>query len=195
MLKDLASWLTALGPFGVFLISLLDSVAVPMPQGVDALLIAQAIAAPETAYWGAALAVVGSALGSLILFHTARRAGRAMLEKKASKTGIDKMHQQIDQFGALVLLIPTMVPLPLPMKLFVIAGGVFQMKVGQFVAVIVFARCVRYFGEAFVALRYGDQTADFLQENAVAAVIGAVLLIAVFYGVNQWSTRRVSEGS
>ena len=195
MLKDLAAWLTALGPLGVFLISLMDSVAVPMPQGVDALLIAQAIAAPETAYRGAALAVVGSALGSLILFYTARRAGRAMLEKKASKTGIDKMHQQIDQFGALVLLIPTMVPLPLPMKLFVIAGGVFQMKVGQFLAVIVFARCVRYFGEAFVALRYGDQTAHFLKENAVAAVIGAVLLIGVFYGVNRWSTRRVSEGS
>ncbi len=195
MLKDLAAWLTALGPFGVFLISLLDSVAVPMPQGVDALLIAQAIAAPDTAYWGAALAVVGSALGSLILFYTARRAGRAMLEKKASKTGIDKMHRQIDRFGALVLLIPTMVPLPLPMKLFVIAGGVFQMKVGQFLAVIVFARCVRYFGEAFVALRFGDQTADLLKENAVAAVIGAVLLIAVFYGVHQWSTRRVSEGS
>ncbi len=193
MLKDLAAWMTALGPLGVFLISLLDSVAVPMPQGVDALVIAQAIAAPETAYWGAALAVVGSAIGSLILFYMARRAGRAMLEKKASKTGIDKVHRQIDRFGALVLLIPTMVPLPLPMKLFVIAGGVFQMSVGRFLAVIVFARCVRYFGEAFVALRYGDQTADFLKEHAVASVIGAILLIAVFYAVNQWSTRRVSE--
>ena len=194
MLKDLAGWLTALGPLGVFLISLLDSVAVPMPQGVDALIVAQAIAAPETAYWGAALAVLGSATGSLILFHMARRAGRAMLEKKASATGIDKMNRRIDRFGALVLLIPTMVPLPLPMKLFVIAGGVFQMKVAQFLAVIVFARCVRYFGEAFVALRYGDQTAAFLREHAAAAVIGAILLIAVFYGINQWSTRRVSEG-
>lgn len=194
MLKDLAAWLIALGPAGVFLISLMDSVAVPMPQGVDALLIAQAIAAPETAYWGAALAVLGSALGSLILFYMARRAGRAMLEKKASITGVEKMHRQIDRFGALVLVIPTMVPLPLPMKLFVIAGGVFQMKVGQFLAVVVFARCVRYFGEVFVAIRYGDQTANFLKENAVAAVIGTILLIAVFYGINQWSTRRVSEG-
>ena len=187
--------MTALGPLGIFLISLLDSVAVPMPQGVDALVVAQAIAAPETAYWGAALAVVGSAMGSLILFYMARRAGRAMLEKKASKTGIDKVHRQIDRFGALVLLVPTMVPLPLPMKLFVIAGGVFQMSVGRFLAVIVLARCVRYFGEAFVALRYGDQTADFLKEHAVASVIGAILLIAVFYAVNQWSTRRVSENS
>lgn len=184
----------ALGPFGVFLISLLDSVAVPMPQGVDALIIAQAIVAPETAYWGAALAVVGSALGSLILYFIARRAGRAMLEKRASAAGIEKMRRQIDKFGALVLLSSTMIPLPLPMKLFVIAGGVFQMKVGQFLAVIVFARCVRYFGEAFVALRYGEQTTTFLKEHAVAAAVGAVLLIALFYGVNRWSTRRVSQG-
>ena len=195
MLKDLAAWLTALGPFGVFLISLLDSVAVPMPQGVDALVIAQAITAPQTAYWGAALGVAGSALGSLILYFMARRAGRAMLAKKASASGIEKMRRQIDKFGALVLLLPTMVPLPLPMKLFVIAGGVFQMKVGPFLAVIVFARCVRYFGEAFVALRYGEQTTALLKEHVLATAVGAVLLMALLYGANQWSTRRVSQGS
>ena len=80
MLQELVDWLTALGPIGAFLVSLLDGVAVPIPQGVDALVIAQAIAAPQTAYWGAALAVVGSTLGSSILYFVAKRTGRVMLE-------------------------------------------------------------------------------------------------------------------
>lgn len=195
MLKELVDWLTALGPFGVFLISLLDSVAVPMPQGPDALIIAQAVAAPETAYWGAALAVFGSTLGSSILYFMAKRAGLAMLKKKASTAGIEKMRKKIDRFGALVLLLPTMIPVPLPMKLFVIAGGVFQMQFGQFLFVIASARCVRYFLEAFVAVRYGEETTAFLKEHIFATIIGAILLIALLYVIHQWSTRRVSQGS
>ena len=58
-LQQLGAWIAGaaafLGPWGVFLIALADSALVPMPQGVDTLLIAQAIATPETAYLGAAL--------------------------------------------------------------------------------------------------------------------------------------------
>ena len=114
MLDEITSWLLALGPLGVFLISVLDSVAIPMPQGVDALIIAQAIAAPQTAYWVAFFAVLGSILGSSTLYFMARRAGQVMLERKVSKSGIEKMRKKIRKFGALVLLFPTMIPLPLP---------------------------------------------------------------------------------
>ena len=194
MLQELVDWLTALGPIGAFLVSLLDGVAVPIPQGVDALVIAQAIAAPQTAYWGAALAVVGSTLGSSILYFVAKRTGRVMLEKKASASGIEKIRQKIDHLGALVLLIPTMIPLPLPMKLFVIAAGVFQVRFEQFRVVIAAARCVRYFGEAFVAVRYREETTAFLSEHIFAAVVGAIVLIIFLYVVNRWTTRRITRG-
>ncbi len=197
-MKRIQEWLAGvaatLGPWGIFLVALGDSAFVPLPQGVDALLITQAIAAPSTAYLAAGLAVAGSLLGSLILYGVARRGGRLMLEKKASSTGIAKMQHQIEKYGALVLLLPTMIPLPLPMKLFVIAAGVFQMKVSRFIAVIVVARCVRYFGEAFVALRYGEQTTMFLKENTLLAVGLALALVAAFYLVHRWSTRSVNAG-
>lgn len=165
-----------------------------MPQGVDALLIAQAISAPETAYIGATLAILGSLIGSLVLYYMARRVGRPMLEKKTSAAGIEKMHRQIERFDALVLLVPTMIPLPLPMKLFVIAAGVFQMKAQRFIAAIVFARSVRYYAEAFIAVRYGNQTTAFLKEHALVAVLIGMALVGLFYLVSRWSTRRMSEG-
>jgi membrane protein YqaA with SNARE-associated domain len=192
--QKLIALATSLGPFGIFLVALGDSALVPLPQGVDALLIAQATTAPGTAYLAAALAVAGSVLGSLILYAIARRGGRVMLEKKISVAGIDKMQRQMGRYDALVLLLPTMIPLPLPMKLFVIGAGVFQMNLGRFVATIVFARCVRYFGVAFLAARYREETATFLRENALAGLGVALVLVALFYAVNRWSTNRLSAG-
>jgi membrane protein YqaA with SNARE-associated domain len=197
-MKELGQWLAksaaALGPWGLFLIALGDSAFIPLPQGVDALLIAQSIAAPSTAYFAAAVAVVGSVLGSYILYSLAKRGGEKMLEKKASQKGAQKLRKSVEKDGALALIPPTMIPLPLPMKLFVIAAGVFQMPIPQFLAALTFARCVRYFGEAFVAVRYGDRTTEFLRENAVAGIAIGLGLVAVFFVIHRWSTRRVQEG-
>lgn len=195
MLKEFARWATALGPWGIFLISLSDSALIPMPQGVDALLIAQSIAAPETAYFAATLAILGSLLGSLILYYMARRGGQIMLEKKASRVGVEKMRRQVEEYGAMVLFLPTAVPLPLPMKLFVIAAGVFQMRLLPFCAVLLVARSIRYFGEAYIATRYGDRTTEFLSENALLAGVIALVIVAVFFLVHRWSTARVTRGA
>lgn len=193
MLKEFARWATALGPWGIFLVSLSDSAFIPMPQGVDALLIAQAVAAPSSAYLAAALAVLGSLLGSLILYALARRGGQIMLEKKASKSGAEKMRHQVEEYGALVLFLPTAIPLPLPMKVFVIAAGVFQMRLLSFCTVLVVARTIRYFGEAYVAVRYGEQATTFLKENALLGLGIAVAVIALFFAVHRWSTSRLSQ--
>jgi len=197
-MKEFAQWLAdtlvAWGPVGLFLISLADSALIPMPQGVDALLIAQAIAAPSTAYLGAALAILGSALGSMFLYFMARKGGKAFLAKKVSPAGFAKMQRQIEEYGALVLVLPTMIPLPLPMKLFVMASGVFQMRLWNFLAAIIFARTVRYGSEAFIAVRYRDQTMAFLRENAVAGAAIGLAVAALFFVVHRWSRRRFSRG-
>jgi membrane protein YqaA with SNARE-associated domain len=193
MLKQFARWATALGPWGIFLVSLSDSALIPMPQGVDALLIAQSVAAPSSAYFAAALAVLGSLLGSLILYWLARRGGQIMLEKKASKSGVEKMRRQVEEYGALVLFLPTVTPLPLPMKLFVIAAGVFQMRLLPFCTVLVVARSIRYFGEAYVGVRYGEQATAFLKENALLGLGIAVVVVVLFFVVHRWSTGRLKQ--
>jgi membrane protein YqaA with SNARE-associated domain len=193
VLTNLSSWLTTLGPYGLLLLSFLDSAMIPMPQGVDALLIAQAIAEPSSGYFGAGLATLGSLAGSLVLYSVARRGGRAVLERKASTAGVDKIRRQIEKFDALVLLPGTMIPLPpLPMKPFVMAAGVFEMKLLRFISVILFARIVRYFGEAYIAIRYREETTAFLKEHALTSVLLGVVLIVVFYGVHRWATRRMT---
>ncbi len=191
----LAQSVTVLGPGGLFLVALGDSAFIPLPQGVDALLIAQSIAAPETAWFAATLATAGSLIGSLILYGVARKGGRAVLARRVTAEGMQKMERRTEQWGALALIPPMMIPLPLPTKIFVIGAGVFQMSIARFSAATVFGRAIRYFGEAYVARLYGDQTTTFISENVGLAVGVGVVLVALFYAVNKWSTRKVATGA
>ena len=86
-----------------------------------------------------------------------------------------------------------MIPLPLPMKLFVIAAGVFQMSVARFCAVLVFARIVRYFGIAYLALQYGEKTMTMLTENSWIGVLILLSIAVLFVVVKHWSNRRIRE--
>jgi membrane protein YqaA with SNARE-associated domain len=194
-MKRFGQWLTesvqTLGPWGLFLVAFADSAFVPLPQGVDALLIAQAIAAPSTAWLAAGLAVIGSVLGSLVLYGLARRGGRLMLEGHVSPRGVEKLERRTRRYGAFLLLPPMAIPVPLPTKIFVIAAGVFQMRVSHFVAAAACGRSIRYFGEAALAVRYGEDTMDLVRSNLPAALAVILLLTVLFFAIHRYSTARV----
>jgi uncharacterized membrane protein YdjX (TVP38/TMEM64 family) len=103
------------------------------------------------------------------------------------------MRRQVEEYGAMMLFLPTAIPLPLPMKLFVIAAGVFQMRLAAFCAVLLVARSIRYFGEAYIGVRYGEQATTFLKENALFGLGIALVIIAAFYVVHRWSTGRLNQ--
>lgn len=197
-MKEFGNWLVGsiatLGPWGLLLVSFGDSAFVPIPQGVDALLITQVIAAPSTAWLAASIAVFGSVAGSLILYGMARRGGRAMLLKRVSPAGMDRLESLTQQYGAAAVIPPMMIPLPLPTKLFVIAAGVFQMPILPFILAATLGRAIRYFGEAALALKYGAGTPQLLKDNAWAAAGLGLALVVVFFAVNRWSSKKVAEG-
>jgi hypothetical protein len=54
---------------------------------------------------------------------------------------------------------------------------------------------VRYFGEAYLALTYREQTMTFIKEHVWGAVAIGLALAALFYAVNRWSARKVKVGA
>lgn len=66
------------------------------------------------------------------------------------------------------------------MKIPVFCAGALQVRLPYFVIVIAVARTIRYFGLAFLAVNYGDQTMRFLKTHIWQTALGAVLLAAVF---------------
>src|SRR5262249_26733662 len=152
-----------------FLIGFVDSLGVPLPAALDALLIAIAIKTPAYAWLAAALAVAGSMGGNYLLFRAARYGGGWLVREKpqAVPGRRDRFRQWFFRYGLLTVFIPAVVPfVPLPLKVFVISAGAVRTPVGRFLAVMLAARLIRYFGQAWLAIRLGEDAHGFLAHNA-----------------------------
>ncbi len=197
-IRQLAEWVAGaaafLGPTGVFLIALADSAMVPMPQGVDALLLAQALTRPDVAYLAAGLAVAGSVIGSATLYVLARRTGQAMLRKRLSPEGIEHLSRLVGRWGAGLLIPVAMVPLPLPMKPVVLAAGIFQMPLASFCAAIAFSRVIRYFGVVYLGARFGEGALDLAAANLHLALLACIAFVILFVVTSRLSTRWLNRG-
>ena len=86
-IRDLLAGLVALGPTGLFLGALLDGAGVPVPSGVDVLLVAVASTMPDQILWLAAVTVLGSVIGNLLLFLLARRGGEHGMGPSGGRRG------------------------------------------------------------------------------------------------------------
>jgi membrane protein YqaA with SNARE-associated domain len=173
--------LLAWGPLGVFLIAIIDSAGIPVVYGVDGLVILFAIRSPGAGYSTAAIAVLGSLVGSLILFFIARRGGEAYFERRAQSPRGIRMKRWFQEYGLLTVFVPALVPIPMPLKLFVIAAGAFQVNPFVFTFVLAAARIPRYFGLAWLGLRLKDQTWPYLRHHVWQLVLFAVALFVILY--------------
>ncbi len=179
MLKKLAAALIAFGPVGIFVIGVLDSAGIPIPQGTDFAILLLAIKAPELAWWGAAGGVVGSMTGTLILFSIARKGGRGYLEKATEGSLRHKFRLWFERYGLVTVFIPALIPIPMPLKIFVVSAGATGISVRTFALVMLAARVPRYFGEAWLGIRLGQDSTRFLKENVGWFFVAAGVLLAL----------------
>jgi membrane protein DedA with SNARE-associated domain len=194
LLKSIGDALIAFGPFGVFVIGLLDSLGVPLVGGVDALLIYLAVKTPQVAYLAAASATVGSIMGNLLLFRGARYGVKRFAGVEAPEGRRQKFRLWFQRYGLLTVFIPAVTPfVPLPLKVFVISAGAMHTSISRFLAVVLLARVIRYFGEAYLGIRLGEDARGFLTQNGWNITGIALALALVLVGLIRWYDRRRAE--
>lgn len=177
----LPHWLQAIvataGGLGLFLIAFLDSSVLTFPVINDLLLIDLTIQNPARMPYYAAMATLGSVGGCLLLYYIARKGGEAMFHKHAGPRA-RHIHAWINRNGFLSILVTALLPPPTPFKVFVVAAGALEMPVRTFVLGLFLARAIRFFGEGFIAIRYGDQAGPFLLSHKLE-VAGITLVVVV----------------
>jgi len=163
----------ATGGLGLFLIGFLDSSVLTFPIINDLLLIDLSFRFPGRMPYYAVMATLGSVAGCVVLYYLAAKGGEAMLRRQAGPRA-KKIHAWIRRHGFLTILLTALLPPPTPFKVFVVAAGALEMPLGPFVTALVLARALRYFGEGFLAVKYGPQASNFLLAHKYA-VAGSVL--------------------
>ncbi len=178
MLSRIVAALIAFGPWGVFLLGFIDSLGIPLPATMDALLVLVAVKAPQRAYFTALMGVLGTAGGSITLFLAVRHGRRLFLKGEPPPGRRQRFERWFDRYGMLTVFIPAVVPvLPLPLKVFVVSAGALKTPFGKFLTVILLARVIRYFGEAYLGILLGADAQTFLVRH-IWMILGIVLALA-----------------
>ena len=185
-LVTFSHYLVSFGPFGLLTIAFLDSVLVPMPGGVDAVLLLLAASRPSWMLIYVAAATIGSTAGCVGLYRMSRRAGKRALAR-FSKSKQKRVKDLIDRYDVLSVLVASLLPPPFPFKLFVVSAGVFRLNLLRFAIAIAAGRTFRYLLLAYLAVHYGERARELLARYYPAIGIGlAALVILVFVGKRLW---------
>jgi membrane protein YqaA with SNARE-associated domain len=193
LLHKLIDALVAYGPLGLLLLSFIDSVGIPIATGMDALLILIAVKAPEQAPWAAIFAVVGSLAGNTVLYLAARKGGRKFLEQSQKPGKAHKFRVWFQRYGLVTIFIPALLPIPMPLKLFVASAGALGTKLRSFLIVVAGARILRFGGSAWLGVTIGLSSAGFLKSHTWHFLGAAVILFLALYLLirvnDHWRTR------
>lgn len=194
-MSKLAAALIAWGPLGVMLIATLDSAGIPLPTGVDALLIAVAAVNPAKAYLAALLATIGSLAGNVFLYWLARKGGEAYLESHTQSKRAQRFSRWFRHYGLITVFIPTVVPIiPLPLKVFVLTAGATGISLRAFALTILAGRIPRFMAMAYLGSQLGRDSMAWLRGHVWAlTAIAAWLFLILFGAVKYIDYRRRRE--
>jgi uncharacterized membrane protein YdjX (TVP38/TMEM64 family) len=138
----------------------------------------------------ASMGVLGSAIGNVVLFMAARTGARRFVKDVPQPGDKRRFREWFNRYGLLTIFIPCMLPIPLPLKVFVISAATFGTPLRTFVLVILLGRSIRYFGEAYLGVVLGEGSGPFLRAHAWHLAGGAVALFGVLYVVLMLTERR-----
>jgi membrane protein YqaA with SNARE-associated domain len=190
LLHKITQALIAYGPLGLLVISFIDSLGIPVAALMDVLLIGIAVDNATRGWWAAALAVIGSTAGTVVLFLAAQQGGKRFHLKAEQPGRTRRFRAWFRRYGLLTVFVPALMPIPMPLKLFVVSAGVMRTRPRNFVAVLLAARILRYFSEAWLGVALGKASQSFLKSHAWHFGIVSIALFVTLY----LAVRIISKG-
>ncbi len=184
-IEHIISLLRQFGAPGLFGLALIDSAGVPTggaPDWMLVLLLSEHSALSDLIAT-VPLAVLGSAMGSMVPYYLGRRGGELVLRRFAADRS-RVMGSRIHRYGFWFMVFSVMVPPPYPMKLVMVSAGVFRMSAKTFLGAVVLGRCIRYSVVGYLALRYGEKAIEVFGQHLPLAIGGIVGVIACLFVLN-----------
>ena len=178
--------LIPLGPWGVLLIAIMDSVGLGIP--IDPVVATFVFLKPHLFWLYILVASAGSAAGCMVLYGIGYKGGEALLEKRMPKAKFEKIKKSFEEHEFLALMFPAMLPPPTPYKLIVLSAAAFEMDWHRFLLAIFLGRIARFTILSVLVIVFGPQVVSFIGTMvkqhlpATLASLGIAILIGVMIG-------------
>jgi len=177
LIAAIAAWATGLGGIGLLVIAILDSSFLSFPQVNDVLLIVLSTKYPDRMVYYAAMTTAGSIVGCFMLFAVARRGGEVFLRKRVRGAHVDRALRLYQRFGLLAIVVPALLPPPVPFKVFVLLAGAADVPPWRFGLAVAIGRGIRYFGQGYLAVVYGEHALVLVKTYGPEFGIGFAVLV------------------
>jgi membrane protein YqaA with SNARE-associated domain len=184
----------AFGAPGLFLIAFLDSSFLSLPEISDLLVISMVTHHKARLLLYVIAATTGSIAGCLVMYYIGKKGGEAVVRKRFASANVERTMASVRRHGMMAVLIPSILPPPMPFKIFVILAGVAGISVAKFVTAIAVGRGMRYLALGILAVKYGDQAMAYMREHATTVSLAAVALLAlVFLAYQLWNRAQAAQ--
>jgi membrane protein YqaA with SNARE-associated domain len=181
-LNWLNKYLAIMGIPGLLAIAFLDSAAVPIVGGPDALILVLASLQPERTCLIVLAATVGSVLGCFILYGIGRKGGAKALSRFGTER-VMRIERRMQEYGVWAIMASVLAPPPFPTKLVILAAGVLRIGKIRFAVGTFTGRLIRYSLMGYLAVRFGNQAAQVLKKHYpeffVILIVCILLLVLI----------------
>ncbi|MBN2243501.1 MAG: DedA family protein [Acidobacteria bacterium] len=193
VLGRLNEYLLFMGIPGLLLISFVDSAAVPMAGGPDAVILLLSWRQPALFFFIALVATAGSTLGCLVLYQIGLKGGQKALARFGSRKK-EWVERRMRDYGIWIIIAAVVAPPPFPTKLVILAAGVLRTGRLQLVSGVLIGRVMRYSAIAYLGARFGEDAARVIRENylTVSLILVAGLLLVIL--IRTLRNRRIDSG-
>ena len=196
-MRKFVDWIQALalglGAPGLFLAALADSSFLSLPEVVDILLIWMTTQHKSRMVLYATSATLGSVAGCLLLYAVGRK-GDQFIARRFNADRVERALGAFRRYGIMAVLIPSLLPPPMPFKIFVLLAGAAGISTGRFALAVAIGRGIRYFGEGLLAVWFGDAAMLFIEANGRAVSLSlAILCAAGLGGYLLWQKTRTAS--
>jgi len=178
----LNEYLLFMGIPGLLVISFLDSAAIPMAGGPDAVIVLLSWRSPAMTYLIVLAAAIGSTLGCLVLYGIGKKGGAKALSRFSAER-VAWIERKMQEYGSWAVFAAVMAPPPFPTKPFILAAGVLQAGKRRFAASVFAGRLVRYSLLGYLGAKFGDQSAKIIKshypEIFIALLCGILLIVLI----------------
>lgn len=175
MLAQITVLLKAYGLWGMLILSFSEAAFLPIPP--ELLFVPLCLTQPGNALLFALLATIATTSGSFFGYMLGKVFGHPLLHYFVSEKKVARIEDLFQRYGIWVVFLAGAAPPPTPFKMFTISSGIFGLKLPHLLLAAALGRGLRYFLEAFLIWRGGQQALHLLMSQRFWVILLAAALL------------------